>query len=270
MRRWLATITIAVLCVGRVTADVTITMATSVEGPMTALAGGGNMSPKIVTQIKGAKSRTEVDLGDQNVATLIDLATKQAIMLRRADKTATVLDGAVPGAAKPPIPLPKADIMVKPTGKKREIDTHQCDEFTVAMSMDMASMAGGDMPPAAAAMLKDVRMAVTGFLWVAKGAPGSAEYQAFQTNASKLAISVLSGVSRGMPSGIEQMLTGFKDAPGIPYLTELTMNVEGSGEMVEMMKKMGQMKIITRVTSISTDSLPDTLFVVPEDYKLVK
>ena len=30
------------------------------------------------------------------------------------------------------------------------------------------------------------------------------------------------------------------------------------------------MKIITRVTSISTDSLPDTLFVVPEDYKLVK
>ena len=46
MRRWLATITIAVLCVGRVTADVTITMATSVEGPMTALAGGGNMSPE--------------------------------------------------------------------------------------------------------------------------------------------------------------------------------------------------------------------------------
>jgi hypothetical protein len=270
MRRWLATIALAVLCVGRVTADVTITMVTTIEGPMAALAGGGNMTPKVVTHIKGTKSRTEIELGDQTVATLIDLATKQAIMLRRADRTATVLDSTTPGAVNPAVPLPKADIVVKPTGKKREIDAQQCDEFTVAMALDLASAVGGDVAPAAAAMLKDVKMKVSGFLWVAKNAPGSSEYQSFQTNASKAAISVLSGVSRGMPSGLEQVLTGFKDAAGIPYLTELTMTVEGSGEMVEMMKKMGQMKISSRVTSVSTDSLPDTLFVVPEDYKLVK
>jgi hypothetical protein len=269
MRRWLATIAIVVLCVVRVGADLTIATVTTIEGPMAAMAGG-NMSPKIVTQIKGAKALTEIEMGDQIVATLVDLATKQAILLRRADKTATVMDPTAAMAGKPPMQMPKVDVAVKPTGKKRDIDGHQCDEFAVAMKMDMSSMGGGDMPPAATAMLKDVRMTMDGFIWVAKNAPGSSEYLSFQTNAAKLAMSVLSGVAKGMPSGMEQMLTGFKDAPGIPILTELMMNIEGTGEMAEMMKKMGQMKIISKVTSISTNSLPDTLFVVPEDYKLVK
>ena len=65
-------------------------------------------------------------------------------------------------------------------------------------------------------------------------------------------------------------MAGFAEAPGIPYLTELTLTVEGSGPMVDMMKKMGEMKMISRVTSVTTDALADTLFKVPEDYKMVK
>ena len=265
MRRWMATIGIAVLCAVGVSADVTITTVTTLEGPMAAMAGG--MSPKIVTQIKGSKSRTDVEMGPQTIATVIDLTTKQAIMLRPAEKTATVLDPGTAGAPAKPLPV-KIDATVKPTGKKRDIDGHACDEFSITMNMDMAADSG--IPPAQAAMLKDVKMSMTGFVWVSKTAPGSVEYQAFQTNAAKLASSVLAGLSRGMPSGMEQVISGFKDAPGIPYLTELTMNVEGSGEMVEVMKKLGQMKIISRVTSISTNPLPDSLFVVPDGYKLVK
>ena len=267
MRRWLATIGIAVLCVAGVSADVTITTVTTIEGPMAAMVGG--MSPKVVTQIKGMKVRTDVDMGQQSLATLIDLTTKQAFMLRPAEKTATLFDPGAAASAKP-MTMPKVDVVVKPTGKKRDIESQQCDEFTVAMTMDMASMGAADMPPTAAAMLKDVKMTMTGFLWVAKNAPGSAEYQTFQSHAAKIATTVLAGLSRGMPGGMEQVISGFKDAPGIPYLTELIMNVEGSGEMVDVMKKMGQMKIISRVTSVSTDPLSDTLFVVPEDYKMVK
>ena len=267
MRRWLMTIGIVALCVGRVGADVTIT--TTLEGPMMALAGG-NVSPKVVTRIKGNKSRTDVEMGDQTTAMLIDLSTKQAILLNHGQKTAQLI-GPSAGAAPPSIAGAKFDTTVKATGKKREIGGHQCDEFTVAMKMDMSSMAAGTKSDAAV-MLKGVRMTMTGFVWVAKEAPGSSEYQAFQTNAAKLAIAALSAGGAGtMPSGMEQLLTGFAEAPGIPYLTELMLGIEGTGPVVDMMKQMsGQMKVISRVASVSIDTLQDALFRVPDDYKMIK
>jgi hypothetical protein len=48
------------------------------------------------------------------------------------------------------------------------------------------------------------------------------------------------------------------------------MNIEGTGQMADMMKQMGSMKITTRVTAISTDALPDDLFTVPAGYTMVK
>jgi hypothetical protein len=80
----------------------------------------------------------------------------------------------------------------------------------------------------------------------------------------------LAALPGGVPKGLEGLITGFAEAPGIPYLTELTMVMEGSGKIVEFMKQMGEMKIISRVTSVSTDGLDDTVFAVPEGYKIVK
>ena len=273
MKRWLVTIAFAVTCAVRLGADVTITMTTTVDGGRAAAAGGG-LSPTIVTRIKGNKSRTDVDMGQNSVATLVDLTTKQAIILQPNQKTAQILDPAAMKSGAPAnMPMPKVDTSVKPTGKTRDIDGNKCTEYAVSMRMDMASMAGGrgDMPADAAAAMKDLRMTMTGFIWVAKDAPGGAEYQAFQTGASKLMAAALSGGRPGgMPSGMEQLITGFGDAPGIPYLTELTMGIEGTGPIVEMMKKMGEMKIISRVKSISTDPIPDALLAVPDGYKMVK
>jgi hypothetical protein len=270
MKRWLATFALTLLCVLPLAADVTIVTTTTLEGPMMAMAGGGaNLAPKIVTRIKGSKSRTEVEMGDQLIVTLMDLTTKEAILLRPADKTAQALNTVIGEKAK--LTLPTIDSKVKPTGKTREISGQQCDEYTVEMRMDMASMTP-NMPPEAATMLKDVRMMMGGMIYVAKGAPGVAEYQKFQASAAKVATGALSGLAGGsqLPAGMEKMMTGFAEAPGIPYLTELTLTVEGSGPMVEMMKKMGQMKMISRVTSVTTDALADTLFKVPDDYKMIK
>lgn len=272
MKRWLATFALTLLCVLPLAADVTIVTTTTLEGPMMAMAGGGaNMTPKIVTRIKGTKSRTEVEMGDQLMVTLMDLTTREAILLRPAQKTAQVLTNTPAAGEKPKFTLPKIDSRLKATGKAREVSGQQCDEYTVEMRMDMASMTP-NMPPEAATMLKDVRMVMGGMLYVAKGAPGVAEYQKFQASAAKVALGALSGLGGGtqMPAGLEQLMAGFADAPGIPYLTELTLTVEGSGPMVDMMKKMGEMKMISRVTSVTTDALADTLFKVPEDYKMVK
>jgi len=48
------------------------------------------------------------------------------------------------------------------------------------------------------------------------------------------------------------------------------MTFEGTGQLVQVMKGMGPMKITQRVTAVSTDPLPDDLFAVPAGYEVVK
>jgi hypothetical protein len=273
MRRLPAVATIVALFVAPLAADVTISTTTTIEGGMAAVAGGG-MSPKIVTRIKGNRSRTEIQAGnDQTMVMLMDAATGQTIMLRPDQKTAQVIDLAdamPPGAAQ--MPMPAIESSVKRTGQTREINGARCDEYAVSIRMDMAPMAAGraDMPPAAAAMLKDLRMNMTGSAWVARSAPGAAEYAAFQAATAKIAAGAASASRRGgLPPGLDRILTGFSEAPGIPYMTEMVMSMEGNRQLMEVMKQMGQMKIITQVTAVSTEPLADALFTVPDDYKLI-
>jgi hypothetical protein len=267
---------IAALCTAPVGADLTLTTTTTMEGAIAA--AGGGVSPKVVTRISGTKSRTDVDTGDQVVTTIIDSATGQTYVLRPGDKTAMLLSGdALAPQQAGPSQIP-AD--VKPTGKTRVIEGVSCAEYTVAMKVDMATMAagsGGALPPEAAAMLKDVFVRISGSVWAAKDAPGVADYAAWQQAAGKVAVAAMSRVAAApgapaatMPSGVERLVTGFPEASGIPYLTELTTSLEGSGQLVALMQQMGQMKIVSKVTSISTEPVSADVFTVPEGYTIVK
>jgi hypothetical protein len=48
------------------------------------------------------------------------------------------------------------------------------------------------------------------------------------------------------------------------------MTIEGTGQMAEMMKQMGAMKITQKVSSITTDAIADDMFKVPAGYTIVK
>ena len=125
-------------------------------------------------------------------------------------------------------------------------------------------------------MLKDVFLRVTGSTWVAKDAPGATDYAAFQKAAARAAMSALSrasgsgGASSPLPSGMERLFTGFPEATGIPYLTELTTAVEGTGQFVALLQGMAQMKIVSKVTGVSTEPVAADAFTVPEGYTVVK
>jgi len=60
------------------------------------------------------------------------------------------------------------------------------------------------------------------------------------------------------------------DLQGLAYLTEMTINIEGTGQMADMMRQMGAMKVTTKVNSINTDAISDDLFKVPEGYTVIK
>ena len=275
MRRIAGTLLVAVCAVASLAADLTVTTTTTIEGALVS-AGSGGFTPKVVVRLSGTKSRMDVDTGDQIVTTIADSATNQAYLLRPDEKTALVLTADATAPADPTAVAPKSDATVAPTGQKREIDGVSCDEYTVALKLDIASILGGGsaLPPEAASMLKDVFLLVRGSIWAAKDAPGAGEYAAFQKTASRFAGAAVARTSGGtgtsIPGGMDRLLTGFSEATGIPYLTELTTKLEGTGQLVALMQQMGQMKITGKVSSISTEAVPADIFNVPEGYTIVK
>jgi hypothetical protein len=279
MRRLAGILLVAAMAAAPVAADVTITTVTTIDGVMMS-PGGGGITPKVVVRISGTKSRMDVDTGDQVLATIADTATNQAYLLRPDEKTALLLQPGTAGSPDAPAAVvPGIDASVTPTGQKRDINGVACDEYAVTMKLDLASVAGGGsaLPPEAAGMLKDVFLHVTGSIWAAKDAPGAAEYAAFQKTAARLAaaaagrtVSSGAGGPAPIPSGMDRLLTGFPEASGIPYLTELTTRLAGTGQLVALMQQMGQMRITGKVESVSTESVPADVFDVPEGYTILR
>jgi hypothetical protein len=278
MKRYLMTMAaVFAICTAALRADVTIVQSTTVEGGMAAM-GGGNVSPKLTTRVKGMKSRTDIDSGPIQVATITDLTAKQVVILRPDQKTATYVSTTPPSgtgspapAAPPKLTLPDVRVSIKPTGRSQVIDGVTCAEYAFTSSMNMGEMGGAQMPPEAAAMMKDMKMNMQGSMWVAREVPGAAEYMAFQKAASgsDMAAAVAGASGVNIP-GMDKMMKAMGEVNGMAYLTEMTMTVEGTGPMADMMKQMGAMKITTRTTSVTTDAIADDAFTIPADYKVIK
>lgn len=272
MKRFLVTCAAVLLVSASLRADVTVKQTMSMSGGMTAMAGSVPM-PVMTMRIKGGKARTDVDVMGQTVSTIADLAAKQVYILNAADKTAKLVDlSAAPPAgaagAAAVAAAPKIDVKFAPTGKSQPITGVNCDEYSFAMTIGM----GETLPPEQAAMMKDVKMVMNGSIWMTKTGPGVAEYIAFQKAAADAGMaSAISGSMPGMNSGgLDKVMAAAATAQGLPYLTEVIMTVEGTGQMVEMFSKMGPMKITNQVTDVSTAPIADDLFKVPADYKVVK
>ena len=271
-RAWLTTLTVCAVCTVALHADVTVVQTTTIEGGMAAMAGQ-SMSPKTTSRIKGKKARNDIDAQMLQIATIADLEANQVILLRPDQKTAQVITpsnsasaGKAAAAAAPAI-----DSSVKPTGKSQVIDGIKCDEYTFTLSMNMGEMnPGGQMPPDALEAMKGVKMNMSGSLWVAKDVPGAGEYIAFQKAAASTDLpSIMSGAS-GMMPGMDKMMKAMGSVNGMAYMSEMTMTIDGTGQIAEMMQQMGPMRITTKVTSINTDPIADDLFKVPEGYSIIK
>jgi hypothetical protein len=287
MKRWLVTTLAVLVCSAALRADVTIVQTTTVEGGMAAMAassGAGNMSPKLTSRLKGSKMRTDVETGPVTVSTILDLTTKHVIILRADQKTATMVSAVPPaaatattttagGAAPPPnVTIPaNIDASVTPTGKSQVLDGVKVDEYSFTTRMNMGEMTGRQVPPEAAAMMQGVSMVMTGSMWVAKDVPGAAEYMAFKKTAAsgEMATAAMGASGVNIP-GMEKLVKAMSTVQGLTYLTEMTIKIEGTGQLADMMKQMGPMKVTTRVNSITTDAVSDDMFKVPEGYQVIK
>lgn len=273
MKRFVTTLAIVAMCSSVLRADVTVTSTMSIEGGAPGMAGASGMTPRLVMRIKGLKARSDVDVNGQTQTSITDLASKQIIVLQHAQKTAQVYSAQALATGLKPGAAAKLDASTKPTGRSRVIGGVSCDEYALKMSMSMADFAGGSsMPPQAAEMMKDVRMLISGSVWVAATGPGVPDFAAFQKAAAEANMAAaFGGVVPGMHAGgVDKVMKTLASMPGLPYLTELQMVVEGTGPMVDAMKQMGGMKIKNAVTEVSTAVIPDDQFGVPAGYTTVK
>jgi hypothetical protein len=272
MKRWLAMVLVFAVSSAVLRADVTVVQTTTMEGGMAAMAGA-NMAPRMTDRIKGMKGRSDIEMPNVNASSIADLIAKQVIILRNDQKTAQIASGGATSAGAPvATATAKVDASVTTTGKSQVIDGVKCDEFTFTTTVTMAEITGGQMPPETAAMLKDFTLVVKGSTWVAKDAPGAAEYSAFQKAlaGSGMAASSMKVAGLNIP-GMDTMLRARAGVDGIPYMTVMDLTIEGgSGQMADMMKQMGTMRITTKVTAINADPLSDDLFKVPEGYTVIK
>jgi hypothetical protein len=278
MRRLAAPLLLAALAVVPIAADLTVTTVTTIEGAMMAGTPGG-VTPKVVVRISGTRSRMDVDTGEQVITTLSDTATNQAYVLRPDERTALLIQTDAAAADGAGASSSTVEASVKATGQKREIDGQSCDEYAVMLKLPLSALAvgsGSALPPEAASMLKDVTLGISGSIWAARDAPGAAEYAAFQRVAGRMAAAIGqrppggAGSPLPIPTGMDRLVTGFPEATGIPYLTELTTRLEGTGQLVALMQQMGQMKITGKVSSISTEPVSTDIFTVPEGFTIVK
>jgi hypothetical protein len=267
-KRQLFTLVAAVaIASASLSADVTFVTTMSMEGGMPGMAG--QPAPTMTTHIKGLRSATVIDTAGMRMTNIIDLANRRVILLNSQDRTAQVFDSTSPKAEKT-ITMPDMNFKLKATGQKRTIRGVECLEHVYEVAIAMDQMLGGtQMPPEAAAMLAGVRMKMNGSIWSATSGPGATEYMAYTKAAVAKDIMELMTAMTGLAGGMDQMLSATMQAPGIPYLTEVLMTVEGSGQMVDMMRQMGPMKMKMEVTSITTDPVADSLFEIPEGYKKV-
>ena len=268
MKRWTTVAVLLGVFSASLAADVKVTSTMTLDGAMTAMMGG--VTPTMVTHIKGQKARVDVSTGDQLMSAIFDVQANQFILLNAAEKTAQIVSPESLTGPQKQIPLPKIDATVKPTGQSKVIEGARCDEQAVAMTISMAEMVGSSqMSPQAAEMLKDVKINMNGSVWLAKSGPGIAEYVAFQSESAKQNLSILSRMLPGMGSGLNKVMESMQGASGLPYLTEMKMQIEGGGEMAGMLKQFGEWKFTNRVTGVSTDPLSDDLFTIPSDYEVI-
>ena len=254
MIRTLCTVVVMGLLASPAVADVTVT---------SQLAGKAGETQS-VTYIKGLKMRTDSTMMGTPSSTIIDIEGQKFISINHKKKEVIVHDMAqFREDLNKSMKTGAVQASLKPNGQKKDFAGRACTGYDMSTVVPMAM--GGPGGP-------ELTITMAGPVFIAKGAPGSADYARFHNAAAEKGF-VMSDprAAKGNPSaqGMTQLYKAIADTGGIPYYMEIGVKVEGGGPMGGMMNKvMGGAAFTQTVTAISTDAVPDDKFALPADYKV--
>lgn len=239
-------------------ADVTVKSTGSGKGMgMTA-----NMTT--VTYIKGNKMRTDTVTGDTTRTMIYDVDNQRLYSFDSKKKEADSWNMQTFAAEMSKnVDVSGMKAAVTANGQTKEIAGRSTSGYDMHIDVPANIGGGGGMK---------MTISLTGPMWVAKGAPGTAEYIAFYKGAVEKGwiFSDPRGAkgSPGQAKAMAEMYKQLAETGGIPYETNMNIKMGGDGPMAGMMAKMGGMSAVTTVQSVDTGALADDLFAPPAHYKI--
>jgi hypothetical protein len=238
-------------------AQADVTIKTTATGKGFGISG----STTSTTYIKGLKMRSDTSAGSKQLSTIYDVDAQKMYILDAEDKKAKAWDMAAFATQLASRVSPAGtEASLKANGQTRTVAGQNTEGYDIAIAVP--TTIGG----------MEMTIHLNGTTWIAKGAPGSADYAAFyQGAADKGWIFSDPRAAEGAPGqarAMAQMYTEFARIGGLPLETVMDIKAEGGGAMGSMMAKVGGMQTTTTTDSVETGALDDALFQVPADYEI--
>ena len=190
---------------------------------------------------KGRRVRMDSSGPMTRNSVIVDAGTGRLVTLYPEGKIAEVADL----TSKPAMPdrggVPEFKQSITPTGRSRQIAGSTCAVYDFTASVRYPEMERDGA----------VIMVVEGSMCLVKDGPGQAEF---------------SGVSRAA-SALDPFLVQMNQQAtelGVPFATHMTLRMGGDA----MTKEVGSST--TEVISVSTAPIPDAIFEIPADYKVIQ
>ena len=247
MKRLLFVLAVLVLSASAAFADVTVVVSVAINAAQ--MSQDGTMT----SYTKGTKFRVDTNMANQNVTLLSDAAAKQQWMINHGTKEIEPFDPQKM-MANMPISVGDAKASVKPNGQTKEILGRTCQGYLVEVTMPMT--VGGET----------VTLRIAGPAWVAKEGVGVAEFKAAQKAFNDIGMNTSMLAQGPQGKALAELYKALNDA-GVVMEQENQVTMEGTGQMAQMLAQAGQMTMTMKVTSLSTDAIPDAKFALPEGYK---
>ena len=244
------------LLAGPAAADVK--MVTSIE-----MSGPAASSGESTVYIKGLKMRTEQNQGGDQIVSILDLDKQQMIQLNVKKERAELYDlRAVGEQMDQYVDSTNVKVSLEPTGETRTVAGATCKVHNMSVKLDIEMAPGSGM---------GATMAMEGTSCLVPDAPGTEDYERFYTAMAERGLFLgdpraAQGPGAGTQKGLTELYSEMAKK-GIAYQSDLETGFEGSGMMAKMLSKMS-VEMETTVLSVSTESLPDSLFEVPAGYKV--
>ena len=108
-------------------------------------------------------------------------------------------------------------------------------------------------------------MVMKGSTWIATSSAAASEFINFQRAAREAGLSMPTNLFGG--PGAPDPTSQSAAMEGLPCLSEIDVSYEGTGPMIEMMKKVGPMKVTSRLTEVSLAPVDPEIFAVPNGYR---
>ena len=219
----------------------------------------GGATGDMTQHFKQTKLRIDQTSGGRNLSTIIDANVRQMVVVDHEKKQADVFDMSSIGESLSKIGAEDIKVSVTPTTQTRQIAGATCAvyDIKVAVPMKMGNTA--------------VNMVMSGPQCLVKNGPGHADIKAFYTQASEKGFFLDAAQAKAQPAVAKAMADMQKKMAdlGVPFATETNIEMEASGPMAELMKKMRN-TVTTEVTAVSTAPIPDSMFEIPAGYKVNK